>query len=142
MPSHERVARFAGTAPRFFDDIPERSQHLRHTLATYGGQNQRRFFRNPLEPRHLLLDFVRTQRIRFVERDNFRLIRKFLPISRKLGPYRLVSLAGIFTGAIDEMQQNPTALDMTKKTIAEPDAFVGTLDQTWNIGEPNFPAID
>src|SRR4029077_1996208 len=65
-----------------------------------------------------------------------------MPVSFQLGAYRLVGGAGIFGGAIDEVQQHTTALDMSEEAVAEADAFVGAFDQTRNIGEHKFATVD
>src|SRR5438034_5433964 len=40
------------------------------------------------------------------------------------------------------MEQDPAALDVAEKTIAEPGAFMRTLDQTGNVGKHEFAAVD
>src|SRR5262249_34664877 len=44
--------------------------------------------------------------------------------------------------AVDEMQEHAAALDVTEETVAEPRAFMRTLDQARNIGEDEFAAVD
>src|SRR5262249_4059271 len=48
----------------------------------------------------------------------------------------------MLAGAVNEMQEHAAALHMTKKAIAEPGALVGPFDQTGDICQYEFMAVD
>ena len=62
-------------------------------------------------------------------------------IGLELGPHRLVGLAGMFAGRIDQMQQHAAALDMAEESISQSGALMRALDQPGNVGEHEFAAL-
>ena len=124
------------------DRCRHRAQHLRHALAGRGRHDQRRLLGGALEPRDLLLDLLRRQRVRLVERDDLGLVGEAVAIGFELGAHGLVGLAGVLAGAVDEMQQHAAALDMAEEAVAQAGAFMRAFDQAGNVGEHEFAAVD
>src|SRR6476659_5698961 len=130
-----------GGAARAVDDFEERPLGLDHALTGLRRQQQRRLLAGALQPRSLLLDDLRGESIDLGQRYDLVLILKPLAVGFELGSHGLVGLAGMLTGAVDEMQQHAAALDVSEETVAEAGAFVGALDQAWDVGQHEFPAI-
>src|ERR1700723_51074 len=80
------------------------------------------------------------ERIGLVQHDNLRLVDKLVTVSFDLGAHRLVSLASILAGAIDQMQKHAAAFDVAEKTVAKTHALMSAFDQARNIGEYEFAA--
>jgi len=75
------------------------------------------------QPRSLLRQLRWLQCIGFVERYHFRLVGQSMAVRLDLCPNGLVGLAGILSGTVHEVEENPATLDVTKKSVAE----TGTL---------------
>ena len=65
-----------------------------------------------------------------------------MAVGFELVPHRLVGLAGVFAGPVDEMQQHAAALDVAEEAVAEPDAVMRALDQSRQVGEHEFAIVD
>src|SRR6516164_10553694 len=102
----------------------------------------RRLFGGALEPRSLLFQLRRRQRIGLVERHHLGFLAEAVAIGFKLRAHGLVSGPGVLGCAVDEMQEHAAALDMAEETVAQPRAFVCALDQARNIGEYELAAVD
>ena len=48
----------------------------------------------------------------------------------------------MFAGAVDQMQQHAAAFDMAEEAVAEARAFMRALDQSRNVGQHEFAAVD
>src|SRR5882757_1826762 len=131
------LERYRGLA----DDRDQRPQRFLDALAGGARHQQRRFLRGALQALLLLLQIVRRHRVDLVERDDLDLVGELPLIGLEFGSNRLVGLAGMFAGRVDEMQQHAAALDMAQKPVAEAGAFVGALDQTRNIRQHEFTAV-
>ena len=80
-------------------------------------------------------------RVDLVQRHDLDLVGEMSLIGLELGPHRLVGLAGMFAGGVDQVQQHAAALDMAEKPVAEAGAFMRALDQAGNVGEHEFAAL-
>src|SRR5439155_1009118 len=80
-----------------------------------GGEQKRRLLRGAFQTVALLLQFVRRNRVDLVQRHDLDLVGEMSLISLKFGPHRLVGLAGVLAGRIDQVQQHAAALDVTEK---------------------------
>src|SRR5262245_2489096 len=128
--------------PRLVDLLDQRAQHLRHARAGRSRDHERRAPGRALEAGDLLFQRFRRERIGFVERDHFGFLCEAAAIGLELRPHGLVGLAGMLAGAVDEMQEDAAALDMTEEAVAEARAFVRAFDQTRNIGEHELALVD
>src|SRR5260221_1815417 len=124
------------------DRIAERAQHFRHPLLRHRRHYQRGRLRGTFEPGHLFLQLLRHQGVGLVEGNDLPLVSKTMAIGYQLVAHGFVSLAGMFAGAVDEMQEYAAALHMAKKTVAEPDALMGASDHTRDVPENEFATVD
>ena len=128
---------------RPLDDLEQRAQHFGHALAAHRGNHQRRLFGRALEPRHLLFDVVGAQRVGFVERDDLRLVRQSVAVGGKLGAHRLDRprrhRRSVPSTRCSNTRQRST---WPRKPVAETDAFMRAFDQSRNVGEHEFAAVD
>ena len=62
-------------------------------------------------------------------------------VGSKLAAHRLVSVARVIAGHVDEMDQRTAALDMAEETVADPRTLVRALDQPRNVGEHELRAL-
>ena len=113
----------------FADHLDQRLERFRHAFAGRGREQQRRLLRRALQAVALLLQFVRRNRVDLVQRHDLDLVGEMALIGLELGSHRLVGLAGMLAGRIDQMQQHAAALDMAEKSVAEASAFMRALDQ-------------
>ena len=100
------------------------------------------FSLSTFQPRELLLQLLRRQRIRLVERDDLDLVGEAIAVSFEFVAHRLVGFARVFAGAVDDVQQHAAALDMAEEAVAEPDAVVRALDQPRQIREHEVAIVD
>src|SRR6202044_987045 len=140
MPGGISGARLDAVATRRFDHFQQGAQHFGDAIAADGGDHKRRLLRRALQSRDLLFDLVGAHGIGLAQRQDLRLVRQALAVGTKLRAHGLVGFAGIFAGAVDEMQKHATTLDMAEEAVAEADAFMGAFDQARNIGENEFAA--
>src|SRR3954451_14268106 len=63
-------------------------------------------------------------------------------IGLQFAPHRFVGLAGVLAGSVHQMQQYTAALDMAEKAITEAGAFMRAFDQTRNVRQHEFTAVD
>ena len=80
-------------------------------------------------------------RVDLVQRDDLDLVGEMSLIGFELGAHRLVGLAGVLAGRVDQMQQHAAALDMAEEAVAEAGAFMRALDQAGNIRQHEFAAV-
>ena len=99
------------------------------------------FFAGALQPRHLLLDGFRRQRVDLDSATISGLSARPLAIGFELGAHGLVGLAGVLAGAVDQMQQHAAALDVAEEAVAEAGALVRAFDQAGNVGQHEFAAV-
>src|SRR5579883_745425 len=125
-----------------FDDLKKRPQDFDDPLPTNRRNQKRRLPCRAPEPSRLPPGCGGAERISLAERDNFRLFCQSMAVRGKLLAHDPVGLAGIGTCSIDEMQKNPTTLEVAEEPVAEADALMRPLDQAGNISEHEFSPID
>src|SRR5262249_61602062 len=124
-----RMPRFGGDTwpfllPRLVDYPQQRAQHVGHARTGRRRNDERRLFGSAREPRSLLFQLLRRQRIGLVERHHLGFLAESVAIGFELRAHGLVGDPGVLGCAVDEMQEDAAALDMAEKTVAQPRAFV------------------
>src|SRR6202011_1741796 len=94
------------------------------------------------QPRGLLAQLLRGQCIGFVERYHFGLVSKPMAVGLDLCAHGVVGRAGILRGTIDEVEENPATLDVTKKSVAKTGTLMRALDQAGDIRKHELAAVD
>src|SRR5579871_5127775 len=117
------------------DCFGERAQCFGHSLVSHSRYDERGCFRRPLEPGLLLFQLLRRYGIRLAESDDLAFTLQAVAIGCEFVAYCLVGLPGMLASAINEMQENATALHMAQEAVPEPGPLMGTLDQTRDVRE-------
>src|ERR1700730_14481622 len=78
----------------------------------------------------------------FVERYHFGLLSKRVAVGLDLCAHGVVGRAGILRGTIDEVEENPATLDVTKKSVAKTGTLMRALDQAGDIRKHELAAVD
>src|SRR5262245_57626123 len=121
------LGRLAACRTVAVDHLDEAAQDLRHTQLRSSRDNQRRLLCGALQPCNLLLELFGRERVCLAERDDLRFLGEAVAVGLELAAHRLVVLAGMLAGAVNEMQQHAAALDMAEEAVAESNALMGIL---------------
>src|SRR5215204_3457195 len=142
MPGGRIGGRRLGSALALIDYPDQRPQRLHHALAARRRQHQRRALGGAAQAFLLPLQALGIERVRLGQRHHLRLLREPMAIRCKFAAYRLVGVASVLAGAVDQVQQHPAALGVAEEAVADTGAFVRALDQAGNVGEHELAFID
>ena len=62
-------------------------------------------------------------------------------VCRELGVDGSPTVIGVALGRVDDVEQQPRALEVREELVAEADALARALDQPWDIGDDELPPV-
>src|SRR5262249_47967840 len=124
------------------DHSEQRPKRFLNALAGCSRDHQRGLLRSALKPCFLLLELLRGQGVGLVEDHDLPLVRQTVAIGDKFVANRLVRLACVLAGAVDEMQEHAAAFKVTEEAVAKSGALVSPLDQARDIRQYELPTVD
>src|SRR5690606_10608255 len=95
----------------------EQAQHRVDAGTADGGEEERRAPGGAGELLLAALGFLGRERIDLRKGEDFRLVGQAMAISGKLSADGPIGADRVVPGGIDEMQENPAALDMAEKAV-------------------------
>ena len=83
----------------------------------------------------------RVKQIALVERDNLGLFIQGRAIFAQFVTHNVPSGHGVILRCINQVNEDPAALNMAQETVANANAFGSASDKAWNIGQHEFTRL-